>query len=183
MSSESRKDIVRRIAKPSKAGSPAPLLEVSGAGMLDEAARSFLLVKPVALLGTAFSVVVVAAASAWTFKYAPALLVLVFCGSIVLATAVALAARHFGLSRTARVLFYEDRILVLRPGEDCDRGTTIAWTDLAGYGDGSADYVRLRTTGALGGLRSLRLSVPTPTEEERVAVLALLDRRGVPRLA
>jgi hypothetical protein len=55
-----------------------------------------------------------------------------------------------------------------------------AWSELAGYRDGTSVAVELVPAGQrVGGAIS---SIPTPTEADRVAVLAFLDARGLRRL-
>lgn len=83
--------------------------------------------------------------------------------------------RHIG-ARTGRVEFYAEFVLL--------QGRLILpeaydWKDVRGFDDGSSDYVTLLLR------RDARLptdvDVPTPTEKDRVAVLDLLVRRGIPR--
>jgi len=73
------------------------------------------------------------------------------------------------------VVFEEGRIVFYGPTH-----ADVSWGDLHGYRDGDAEWVELvLTQGAAGH----RLLVPTPKEADRVAVLALLDRRGLDRLS
>lgn len=57
---------------------------------------------------------------------------------------------------------------------------SIAWSAVAGYRDGASSAVQLILEG--GGGLAATVSIPTPTEADRVAVLALLDARGLGRL-
>jgi hypothetical protein len=55
--------------------------------------------------------------------------------------------------------------------------------DLAGYRDGDDDFIELELRGDASVPRSFRpLTIPTPTEKDRVAVLEALDRCGLRRL-
>jgi hypothetical protein len=64
-------------------------------------------------------------------------------------------------------------------------GRLVPWSELGAYRDDSIDYVELvmrngatRTPRWIGKL----ITIPTPTETDRAAVLAELDRRGLVRL-
>ncbi len=59
-----------------------------------------------------------------------------------------------------------------------DNASEIAWSEIAGFDDGSTDFVRVLRRG--GSFRE-QLAVPTPDEETRVQVLALFEERGIPR--
>lgn len=55
----------------------------------------------------------------------------------------------------------------------------LAWSDVVGYRDAAQRWVELAPRrGAAGALTS----IPTPTEADRVAVLAFLDARGLKRV-
>jgi hypothetical protein len=56
----------------------------------------------------------------------------------------------------------------------------VDWEEVLGYGDGAATHVTLV---ARGGDFGSYVSIPTPTEADRVAVLAFLDARGMKRLS
>ncbi len=71
------------------------------------------------------------------------------------------------------VVFEADRINFFGPTH-----AVVSWVEIEGYRDGSADWVEL--VSARG--RGHRLLVPTFHETDRVAVLELLDRRGLHRL-
>jgi hypothetical protein len=103
----------------------------------------------------------------------PELLVLGSFAAIIVATIAGGLVRS---SRNARVFFYADRILILWT----KRVALLRYDDLAGYRDASADYVRL--VRKRGIVRSADLAIPTPSERARVAVLSVLDGRGVPRI-
>jgi hypothetical protein len=59
------------------------------------------------------------------------------------------------------------------------RTAKLGWDELAGYRDGSIDYVELIPRARRG--RWPPLTIPTPTEELRTAVLRALDERGLAR--
>ncbi len=56
----------------------------------------------------------------------------------------------------------------------------VRWSEVAGYRDGATAYVQLEAADAppLGS----HVAIPTPTEADRLAVLAFLDGRGLKRL-
>jgi hypothetical protein len=84
--------------------------------------------------------------------------------------------RNFTSSRIGRVEFFGDAIHFFRG----DHATALLWRDVAGFDDGSGDFVRLVRQG--GGKGSDAFTIPTPSEELRLRVLQLLDERGVPRV-
>lgn len=57
----------------------------------------------------------------------------------------------------------------------------IEWGEVVGYRDGAVAFVKLVPTEGESAWSSY-LGIPTPTEAERVAVLAFLDARGLKRL-
>ncbi len=71
------------------------------------------------------------------------------------------------------VVFEEGRILFLGPTR-----AVVSWGELGGYRDRSSDWIELVSVSEY----MHRLLVPTRTEVDRVAVLELLDRRGLCRL-
>jgi hypothetical protein len=92
-------------------------------------------------------------------------------GPIVLA----LSATLWGLRRfrrSGRVEFYEEKILTTH-GFGWD---TIGWNDLTGFRDDSSDLIELVLK------NGKRAFVPTLDENSRVAVLAILERKGLARL-
>jgi hypothetical protein len=98
----------------------------------------------------------------------------------VLATCLVVASaivvwQFLARGRTGRVAFYPHTIDFIR--QDLK---TVFWREIVGYRDDSADYIQLLREGTLGA--SPELAVPTRTEAERVAVLALLDSRGLKRM-
>jgi hypothetical protein len=128
-------------------------------------------------VGFAFATTVVVAG--WALREAFASRIppeLLFAGSFVAIPVGAFAGALVRSSRNARVFFYADRILILWK----KRVALLRYDDLAGYRDASADYVRLVRKRGL--VRSADLAIPTPSERARVAVLSVLDGRGVPRI-
>jgi hypothetical protein len=85
------------------------------------------------------------------------------------------AARHIQ-ARAGQVVFFADRIELSKH----EGAAVVHWSDLAGFRDGSSDFVQLLRRGER--IASAQLTVPTPTEETRVAVLRLLDERGLHRV-
>jgi hypothetical protein len=77
--------------------------------------------------------------------------------------------------RRGKVTFHDERIVF---DEGSERSAAIPWFEVVAFDDASADYIvlvpRKRVTW-------LGLSVPTPTERDRVAVLDLLVKRSIPR--
>jgi hypothetical protein len=128
-------------------------------------------------LGFAFASAVVVAG--WAVRGAFASSIpqeLLVLGSFVAIAVATIAGALVRSSRNARVFFYADRILILWT----KRVALLRYDDLAGYRDASADYVRLVRKRGL--VRSADLAIPTPSERARVAVLSVLDGRGVPRI-
>jgi hypothetical protein len=82
-------------------------------------------------------------------------------------------------ARRRSVAFFEHEVVFVEHGF---RDVAIAWDRLAGYRDGNASFVRLveKDRRLLQG--PSHLLVPTRTEAERTAVLALLDRKGLRRI-
>lgn len=77
------------------------------------------------------------------------------------------------------VAFFEDSVVFRERGF---RDVSISWETLEGYRDGDARFIRLveKSRRLLAG--PSHLLVPTPTDVERTAVLALLDRKGLRRI-
>jgi hypothetical protein len=71
------------------------------------------------------------------------------------------------------VAFEESRIVFRGPAP-----TALSWTEIRGYRDDSSDWIELVPC----SWHPSRLLVPTRSEGDRVAVLALLDRKGLHRL-
>jgi hypothetical protein len=78
-------------------------------------------------------------------------------------------------ARTGRVVFDEQGIEF----EKGQRRRTLGWSRVVGYGARSHAFVQIHVDDAPFPLPTL--AVPTPTEAVRESVIALLDRRGVPR--
>jgi hypothetical protein len=77
------------------------------------------------------------------------------------------------MGRHAVVRLHDDRVAF-------GFSTEVLWAEeIAAFDDGASDGVRLLRRGAPIGTRRYR--VPTLNEADRVAVLAWLDRRGIPR--
>jgi hypothetical protein len=116
----------------------------------------------------------------WLRRGAPAYLLVLnpaFWKLVLLPLGVVFAivvARHVQ-ARAGRVEFFVDRIAFSKR----EGAVEVHWSDLACFRDGSSDFVQLVRKGERLG--SSTLTVPTASEEARVAVLALLDARGVPR--
>ena len=83
--------------------------------------------------------------------------------------------RVYSRRRTGRIVIYSDRIEFEKGGYT----TALRWFELACYRDSSSDYIQLVKKGS--ALESSLITIPTLVEEDRVDVLALLDRNGVPR--
>jgi hypothetical protein len=94
---------------------------------------------------------------------------------LVPGAALAVALRRYLRRRLVRTEFFPDRVVVVR--EDA---VVVPWAEIGGYDDGSADFVQLLR---VDGRAPAELCVRTRSEEERVAVLALLDGRGLQRVA
>ena len=116
----------------------------------------------------------------WLRSHVPVYLVILhpaFLKLVVLPTGVVfaiIAARHFQ-ARAGHVEFFEDRIELSKH----EGAAVVHWSELAGYRDDSSDFIQLLRKGER--LPSSQLTVPTATEEARVAVLRLLDERGIRR--
>ncbi len=110
-------------------------------------------------------------------------------GLFLLGTGGAWMAEKLLRPKAGRVEFYENRIAFTKPrardgvgtlgfGNDMDvHDFTIGWESVVAFRDGSADFVELVSKVNTQSL----LTVPTPREEDRVKVLALLTERGIPR--
>jgi hypothetical protein len=104
---------------------------------------------------------------------------IVWLGAFALAWAAAWFVSRRAEARAGRVELDEERILFVRG----PYWGYVPWSDVAGYRDGDADFVELvRKDGTRPVEWSPRLAVPTLTEKDRVAVLELLDRRGLNRI-
>jgi hypothetical protein len=104
---------------------------------------------------------------------------LVCFGTFVLAVAVSFGLWRRSVARSSRVVLDELGVEISR---DLFH-ENFPWRDLAGYRDGDTDFVELvRPAGVARRTRFPRLTVPTLTEKDRVAVLAFLDARGIRRL-
>jgi hypothetical protein len=78
--------------------------------------------------------------------------------------------------REGRARLWHDRIIV--DGKSSSFATTVRWEELAAFRDAS-DHVQLLRRGERVGAPAL--TIPTPDEAERAALLAALLARGVPR--
>jgi hypothetical protein len=94
-------------------------------------------------------------------------------------------AERFVRPYSGTVTFYEPRIVFSKQkpkgifdGSCIEHTEQVLWSEVKGFKDASADYVTLVATCGSASF----LTVPTPREEDRVAVLKLLDERGIPRL-
>jgi len=86
-----------------------------------------------------------------------------------------LVFRRYVTARSGHVAFFKDRVSFSKEAGRAD----VAFSELACFSDDSSDYVQLLRKGDRWGKPVL--AVPTPEEKERVAVLALLDEKKVPR--
>jgi hypothetical protein len=84
-------------------------------------------------------------------------------------------------TRYGRVEFYDEGIVFLKCVTRHER-TEVEWHDLAGFRDAAPDHVRLVRREKGGRTPEFVLSVPTPNDKTRTAVLQLLDRRGLSRV-
>jgi hypothetical protein len=96
---------------------------------------------------------------------------------VVAVIALHLAVRPYLRSREGTLRFYSDRLVVYGKA-DALLGLEVAWSKLESFDDSSADFVRLHSKG--GDLDSI-LAVPTPAEDIRTRLLALLTERGLRR--
>jgi hypothetical protein len=55
----------------------------------------------------------------------------------------------------------------------------VPWNEIVGYEDDSADFVQLYRKGERKAISTM--TIPTPTEVDRVAALRLLDQQMIPR--
>ncbi len=108
----------------------------------------------------------------YLFVLHPAFLKLVLLPAAVLFAV--LFTRHVH-ARSGHVEFFVDRIAFSKH----EGAVEVHWSDLAAYRDGSSEYVQLVRKG--DRIASADLAVPTPDEATRVAVLKLLDDRGIAR--
>ncbi len=104
---------------------------------------------------------------------------LVCVGTLVVGVGASFGLWRRSVARSARV--------VLDQCVEVSRGPfhheSFEWQELAGYRDGETDYIELvRAPGARAPTAFPRLTIPTLSEKDRVAVLELLDRRGLRRL-
>jgi hypothetical protein len=81
------------------------------------------------------------------------------------------------LARAGRVTFLDDQVVFEKPGVIVG----VRWDEILAYDDGSADFVQVLMKERASSSRAAYLTIPTRAERDRVAVLELLDRRGVPR--
>ncbi len=106
----------------------------------------------------------------------PLVLVVCFFGGYVV--------ERFLRGAQGSVAFYEARIVISKQatkglsGNLVEHTEQLLWSEVKGFRDDSADYVTLVATAGEASF----LKVPTLTEEDRVAVLQLLDSRGIPRV-
>lgn len=101
---------------------------------------------------------------------------------VAVALALAIGVGSWLRQTEGRVVFFDDRIeygvgFVAREGP---RWRDFAWSEVVAFDDGSSDVVRLRLAPREPWMPR-DFNVPTLSEADRVAVLALLDRKGVRR--
>ncbi len=94
---------------------------------------------------------------------------------------VAFLLNRWEITRYARVELHSDRVVVKRR-TTMHAHLEIAFATLAGFRDRSADHVELLPRPGQEPIPAMYLSIPTPTEESRTKLLAVLLERGVPRV-
>jgi hypothetical protein len=157
----SRPVLVARSASRQTAGWVAPLAHI---GVIVIATLTYLATRDGLLPWTPV-------APEWVYKLGA------FTLAVSLSALVRWRQRHRGL----KVDFHEQVILFGVLGGRV--GVEVPWSDVAGFKDGDADSVELLRRPGAPRLKMKRpLLVPTPTEADRTAVLALLIERGVSRV-
>lgn len=106
--------------------------------------------------------------------YAPGLAIVFVLGALF----VALAVFDQVDRRAGRVDFFDDHVDFFVVG----LRVAVPFENLLSYSDREADWIEVRAKATFPSRTPLRLDVPTTDEATRMAVLALLDRKGVPRL-
>jgi hypothetical protein len=165
---------------PGPASTPGPALVV---GSPDPELSRW---RPIVIIPT--SAVVAYLISSWAgFKKTPWLVwdsmrLAVPIALLVLGLVLLRLTRRYFVCRSGTATFYEDRVAFRKRVRGQTRFTeaTVAWSELGGYRDGSSDYIQLVRKGE--SFASPLLAIPTPSEDDRVKVLALLDARGLARL-
>ncbi len=100
--------------------------------------------------------------------------------AFVLGWAVALFVSRRSMARAGRVEIDEQKLVFHRDG----LWVAIQWTDCKGFKDGDADFIEVELREEVPLTRSYwPLTIPTPSEKDRVAVLAVLDAHGLKRLS
>lgn len=90
--------------------------------------------------------------------------------------ATLVAIQRWAVARIGRAELFADRIVV----KHRDRLVTIRLAEVDAFEDGAGDYVRLVLTGEAGTKGDV--TVPTPSETGRAALIEALAAAGVPRL-
>ncbi|MEZ0228845.1 MAG: hypothetical protein ACAI25_09485 [Planctomycetota bacterium] len=111
----------------------------------------------------------------------PGALGLAFLGLLAIFVPLVFFLNRWELTRHARVELHSDR-LVVRRRTTMHAHLEIAFATLAGFRDGSADHVELVPREGQWPIPAMYLSIPTPNEEIRTKLLAVIVERGVPRL-
>jgi hypothetical protein len=106
---------------------------------------------------------------------------------LAIAAVVAIAAQRFARRRLGRVEFFAEEVVFFVPAtasltdsialgalKVTERRVRVPWGEIASFEDASSDFVVVKR-------KAGDLTVPTLREEDRVAVLDLLVKRGVPR--
>ncbi|MEZ0227645.1 MAG: hypothetical protein ACAI25_03415 [Planctomycetota bacterium] len=105
---------------------------------------------------------------------------LICASTYVAGWTIAVALSRRSMSRSGRVVLEEAHAFFERDGYSA----VVFWEYCAGYLDGDSDYVELVLhEGAPRSPLLWPLTIPTLREEDRVAVLAALDARGLRRLS
>lgn len=89
--------------------------------------------------------------------------------------ALAVFAAAFFMPRSGRVELRRDGILFSKDASPFE----VAWSDVAGFRDDASGYVRILHARERDPFRAF--TIPTRTEADRTAVLALLEKHGVRR--
>jgi hypothetical protein len=117
----------------------------------------------------------------------PAVEIFLRHGALLLGGGAAWVTARILMPTLGRVEFHEDVIVFWKPATRSwnssvmsaapDVRSTIRWKDVTGFRDDASDHVAVVCRSGTSSF----LTIPTPSEQDRVAVLDLLVKRGVPR--
>jgi len=102
-----------------------------------------------------------------------------FLAPFVIVGATILFAGRWSVGRSAYVKVFGDRIILSRPSQAST--LVLPFENMASFRDGSSDHVELVPREGFAHLPRAYLLVPTPDEETRRKLLALLDAGHVVR--